>query len=365
MPKNPNQIKIRLGFFLTLGSTSKSKLLTMRWLFLFIPLILSFSACQSQEKETNNNKTSIFDWLSAREELVHLEIKGDLTHLFVDRHGTDHYHSAKITMNRGDSTKQMKIEIARRGVTRKKICDFPPIKLKFPKKTLAKQGLAKHNNYKLVTHCMEGEDDLVLKEYLTYKLFNQLSDNSFQVKLAKIRYLDDSGEVPDDTHYAFLIEDNKELASRLNGKILNAEKFKLTRVDKDQYKKMVLFQYMIGNTDWNLSKGHNIKWIQPKDSETPIPVPYDFDYCGLVNADYAVPHPQIPIRSVRERFLQWRGKNKEELLPVCDAFKSLKPNFFKTCMEFEYLNAATKEDMIAFLDSYFEEVEKEIRMQKS
>ena len=336
----------------------------MKWLSIFISLIL-FTTCQSEDKSITSNRASIFDWISAKEELVHLEINGNLEHLFVDRSQTDSYHPAMITIDRGDSTKQINIEIARRGVTRKKICDFPPIKLKFPKDTLKKQGFAKHNNYKLVTHCMDDENELVLKEYLVYKLFNQLSDKSFQVKLAKIRYVDDSKTMPADVHYGFLIEDNKELANRLNGKILNPQKFKINRVDKEQYKKMVLFQYMIGNTDWNLSKGHNIKWVQPKDSETPFPVPYDFDYCGLVNATYAVPHPQIPIKNVRQRFLQWRGKNKEELLPICEAFKAQKSSFMQICEIFEHLKPETKEDMITFLTSFFEGVDNELSSERS
>jgi len=331
----------------------------MKYGLLLLTVFLSFSACQSEKSTATNSGSSIFDWLSTEEDLVTLEIKGDLTHLFVDRHGDDHYHPAELKVVGKDSTHQFDLEISRRGVTRKKICDFPPIKLKFPKKNLTAQGLSKFNNYKLVTHCMEGEDNLVLKEYLIYKLFNQLSDKSFQVKLAKIRYIDESGEVPDDEHYGFLIEGNKELADRLAGKLIDPERYKITSVDKEQYKNMVLFQYMIGNTDWNLSKGHNIKWVQTAGSDVPSPVPYDFDYCGLVNAPYAVPHPQIPIKNVRERFLQWRGKDKTALLPICEKFKAQKAAFFQICQEFEDLDAATKEDMIGFLETFFEEVENE------
>jgi len=269
----------------------------MKYGLLLLTVFLSFSACQSEKSTATNSGSSIFDWLSTEEDLVTLEIKGDLTHLFVDRHGDDHYHPAELKVVGKDSTHQFDLEISRRGVTRKKICDFPPIKLKFPKKNLTAQGLSKFNNYKLVTHCMEGEDNLVLKEYLIYKLFNQLSDKSFQVKLAKIRYIDESGEVPDDEHYGFLIEGNKELADRLAGKLIDPERYKITSVDKE--------------------------------------------------------------KNVRERFLQWRGKDKTALLPICEKFKAQKAAFFQICQEFEDLDAATKEDMIGFLETFFEEVENE------
>ncbi len=329
----------------------------MKYGLILLTTFLCLAACQSEKTKPKNLQPSIFDWLSTKEDLITLEIKGDLKHLFVDRHGEDHYHPATLKVVREDSTHQFDLEISRRGVTRKKICDFPPIKLKFPKKTLAANGFSNLNNYKLVTHCMEGEDDYVLKEYLTYKLFNQLTDKSFQVKLAKIRYIDESGEVPDDEHYGFLIEGNKELAKRLDGKLIDPEKYKIARVDKEQYKNMVLFQYMIGNTDWNLSRGHNIKWVQTATSDVPSPIPYDFDYCGLVNAPYAIPHPQIPIKHVRERFLQWRGKNKTELIPICEKFKTQKAEFIQACQGFEDLDAASKADMISFLETFFEDVE--------
>lgn len=331
----------------------------MKWPLQIAVFLILFSVCQTTKDKPSDLSPSIFDWLSAEEDIVHLEIKGDLKHLFGDLHQEDHYHPANLQLERGDSLLQFEIEISRRGVTRRKICDFPPIKLKLPKDTLKSKGFSRFNNYKLVTHCLEEEGELVLKEYLTYKLFNHLTDKSFRVKLAKIRYLDDSDTVADEEHFGFLIEDNKELAKRLNGKLINPEKLKISRVDKEQYKNMVLFQYMIGNTDWNLSKGHNIKWVQPKDSEVPSPVPYDFDYCGLVNAPYAVPHPQIPIKNVRERFLQWRGKSKAALLPVYKDFKAQKADFINACEEFDDLEIEHKEDMIRFIESFFQEVEED------
>ena len=116
---------------------------------------------------------------------------------------------------------------------------------------------------------------------------------------------------------------------------------------------------MIGNTDWNISKGHNIKWVQAESSEVPTPIPYDFDYCGLVNASYAVPHPQIPIKNVRERYLQWPGKDKTVLKPILEDFKAQKVAFIEVCRSFEGLDEVTKADMIGFIETFFEEMEKE------
>lgn len=347
-----------LTISVSLTSIGKKEISKLCLYSIVIWYLVLFVACQSEEKEPiNNNEPSIFEWLN-EEEVINLELRGDLSHLLKESHTEDHYHPAQIFLERGESQLKLDIEIARRGVTRKRICDFPPIKLKFPKKVLREHGFSEFTTYKLVTHCLEFEKELVLKEYLVYKLFNQLTDKSFKVQLANTKYFDDSQNLHSNhTHFGFLIESNKELANRLEGKLVNPEKRKITTVDKEQYKNMVLFQYMIGNTDWNITKGHNIKWVQTAALNAPTPIPYDFDYCGLVDAPYAVPHPQLPIKNVRERLLQWRGKSTEELLPICEEFKTKKDHFIQLCNEIEDLDADTKKDVIAFIETFFKEVE--------
>ena len=56
---------------------------------------------------------------------------------------------------------------------------------------------------------------------------------------------------------------------------------------------------MIGNTDWSIARERNIVLLSL--DERQIPVPYDFDMSGLVNAGYAGPAPGLPIDDVRER----------------------------------------------------------------
>ena len=333
------------------------KMFTMKPLntLLFIALLLL--NCASEKTAQQNDFPSIFDWMTQNEQVIDLTIRGNLDHLFADKHDTDHFHPAHITIKSGNMEKAIDTRISRRGVTRRKICDFPPIKIKFDKNFLESNQLADFKSYKLVTHCKTGEEEIILKEYLTYKLFNQISESSFRVKLAKVTYVDEKGNLPEGKYFGFLIESNKEIADRLNGKLLDPAKSKITSVHKEQYKKMVVFQYMIGNTDWNLSKGHNIKWIKPKDRETPIPIPYDFDYCGLVNAHYAIPHPQLPINNVRERFLQFRGKDKSELLPVAENILINRAKLIQTIDNFPHLEETTKIDIKQFIESFFAQVE--------
>ena len=63
---------------------------------------------------------------------------------------------------------------------------------------------------------------------------------------------------------------------------------------------LALFQYLIGNTDWSALYGHNTVALQDA-NETLNVVPYDFDFSGLVDLSYAVPAPELSIRTVRRR----------------------------------------------------------------
>ena len=61
---------------------------------------------------------------------------------------------------------------------------------------------------------------------------------------------------------------------------------------------------MIGNTDWNLDKSHNIELIRPASGGAPIPVPYDFDWSGLIAPPYARPNQMLGIGSVKQRLFR-------------------------------------------------------------
>lgn len=120
-----------------------------------------------------------------------------------------------------------------------------------------------------------------------------------------------------------------------------------------------MFQYMIGNTDWNLTNGHNIKWIQQAALPSPTPIPYDFDFSGLVNAPHASPHPNMPIKSVRDRLLQWRGKTKTELREVAQKFMAEKESLYAIINNTDGLTSSHKSDMIEFLDEFYVEISSE------
>jgi hypothetical protein len=85
-----------------------------------------------------------------------------------------------------------------------------------------------------------------------------------------------------------LIESADKAAKRLNGKMLG-NITATPNVLQDTADLLVsLFQYMISNTDWSSMYQHNIKLMQRGKQDPLIPITYDFDMAGLVDAPYSV-----------------------------------------------------------------------------
>jgi hypothetical protein len=210
---------------------------------------------------------------------------------------------------------------------------------------------------KLVTPCQSDENaqQLVYKEYLAYQMYNELTPHSFKTQLVHITYLDKNCNMSSIEATGFLIEEVNEAAERMTAKLLQRHE-KIKYLNQDCYRLFAMFQYFIGITDWNLSKRHNIKLIRKHDSNGPIPVPYDFDYAGLVDAPYAIPHPQLPIENVRERYFMWRGKNFDGFEKIIEMFEDKKPVMLEKIENFSLLEKERKEEMINYIESFFQEL---------
>ena len=70
---------------------------------------------------------------------------------------------------------------------------------------------------KLVSGCFQNDygDQLVLKEYLVYKIYNLLTEKSFHVRLLDFSYEDENGKKKPTSQHAFLIEDRKRLPKEM------------------------------------------------------------------------------------------------------------------------------------------------------
>jgi hypothetical protein len=161
---------------------------------------------------------------------------------------------------------------------------------------------------KLVTHCRDRDsyEQNVLEEFLAYRIYNVLTEVSFQVQLVRITYVDSSEHDDPLTRLGFLIEDEDAMALRVDGTMLEVAAAPAEQFQQHQAGLMYVFQYSIGNTDWSMTHFHNVKVMRV--GMDYLPIPYDFDFSGLVDAPYAGPNQAIAhlLDNVRQRLFWGR-----------------------------------------------------------
>jgi hypothetical protein len=136
-------------------------------------------------------------------------------------------------------------------------------------------------------------------------VFNQITDRSFRARLARGTYVDSASGRTIATRAAMFIENEADLGRRLGGRIREELRGALFGdLEQEQLLWLMLFEYAIGNTDYSIYALHNMRIAQTR-TGTAIPLAYDFDFSGLVDAHYATPPPQLRMRNVRER--RFRG----------------------------------------------------------
>ncbi|MCJ7465747.1 MAG: hypothetical protein MUO53_03530, partial [Maribacter sp.] len=178
--------------------------------------------------------------------------------------------------------------IRARGNFRRKNCYFAPIKMKIDKNVSKGTLFEGNKSLKLVLPCLlqKNTNDNIVKEYMAYKLFEVISPYHFKTKMLAIDLEEQRNKktIPH-TIKGFFIEDDKKVAARHHGNVL--ERF-VHPLQQDAVASIqnAIFQYMIGNTDYSTAYQHNGKLLFI-DKRT-IPLPYDFDMAGLINASYSV-----------------------------------------------------------------------------
>lgn len=268
------------------------------------------------------------------------------------------------TLKYGDAGGQheLKVQIRKRGKFRcnPRNCTFPPLWVKFSRKQSRGTLFDGQDKLKMVNTCQirrTANQDYTLKEYLAYRLFNQLTDSSFRVRLMRITYKNTQKNGDSLTRFAFFIENEEELANRINAKIYNATNVHPEETERSFMNLVDVFQYMIGNTDYSVTEPHNMVIAGTDPFRPPLAIPYDFDWCGLVDAPYATPSPEIGIENVRQRVYMGFCRSEEELNASLDRFRDKREKLNSVINGFPYLSLKEKQRMNKYLDSFFKVIE--------
>jgi len=298
---------------------------------------------------------------------LRVTIEAPLTTLMKER-PKEEYLDGTFTFTGDDGAEQtIDLKMRTRGNYRwmEKHCDFSPIRLNFRKKQVADTEFAGQDKLKLVTHCQNNKrhyEQLVLREFLAYRIFQVMTNKSFGVRLLQVNYVDTEGAKPM-TKLAFAIEDDDDVAKRVGMKSLKTPDIRNEDLDRRQQNLVNVFQYLIGNTEFSLIKAepgkaccHNSDLMSATGGPPFTPLPYDFDFAGLVNAPYAEPNPRYDIRSVRHRLFRGLCRNNELLPDTIQQFLDKKDAVYAIIDELDMLTPRSRRNVTSYLNAFYNRI---------
>ena len=311
--------------------------------------------------------------LFASSDILEVTVEGPFDTLMDQRSEDDQYDGKFSYENAsGESvTLDVKLRVRGRFRAKKEVCDFAPLRLNFKKKQVDDTVFNGQDKLKLVTHCQNKDKEYeqqLLKEYMTYQFLSTLSENAFKTRLMRITYVDSEGKSKKRKRYGFVIEHQDDLAKRLGTKPANTANIMFDQLNQVQTNLLTVYSYFIGNTDFSAIRGpekeyccHNVELFLD-DANHYLPIPYDFDFSGMVNAPYAKPAASIGVRNVTTRVYRGLCSNNERLDDTLNLFLEAKENFYDLVADQKGLNRDHRNKMRGFLSGFYRVIEKESRV---
>lgn len=314
-----------------------------------------------------------FDPLFLGHDTLEVEFEGPFAMLARER-SDEEEHPGKFRYTEADGTPvEFDIQIRARGNWRRNpdICKIPPYRINFKKSQTDGTLFDKQDKLKLVTHCennSSGYEQAVVSEYLAYRIFNQLADASYRVRLLKVKYMYTDRDVEIDT-YGVFIEHDDRLGKRIDGEPIEIERVPVSSIRPPDLNIASVFQYFVGNTDFSPKATspeeeccHNQTLFTSEDGPY-YTVPYDFDQSGLVDADHAAPNPRFGLRSVRVRLYRGRCVNNELLPQTFARFNDQRDEIEALINNQSELDSGTRRNMLKYIESFYDTINNPKRTQ--
>lgn len=295
---------------------------------------------------------SIFDVMNYQE-VVDITIETDLDSIRARRRSKEELKTILSFQDAQGNLQRWEAKLSIRGKFRRVNCDVPPLRIDLKKSHLREAGLQEYDDFEIVTHCLDDDflaGELLLKEYLTYRLYNEITPFSYQTQLARITYKNPAtGE--EVQQWGIIIEDTAQLSDRIAAEEVEGVGFPIDTFNQSHLEVMALFQYMIGNTDWDLETSRNLKFFLKNDKL--IPIPYDFDFSDLVDAPYA----RRPNDSMRYddpgRYLG-PVEIVPEIVPTLRFYQSQRKAILKKVKKLKLLSFQSRKNTSNYLEEFFD-----------
>ena len=298
--------------------------------------------------------------LFASEEPLALTFIADFDAIRKDRSEDPKDRPARMVISSGDT---LEVELRPRGNFRRDPanCSFPPLRLDVKRRPAEGTVFEGQDKLKMVVPCRPEQsvyEQYVLLEYAIYQAYRVLTDLSFHVRLARMSFVDSGGGRAPFTAWGFLIEEDEVLAEHLGGTLVDIPEGAGVRphfLNPRQSTLNAVFQYMVGNSDWSDQALHNVKLVEGVGLV--LPVPYDFDFSGIVDARYATPDPLLGIRDVTVRIYRgwcFESVDREGLLAL---FREKRPAFQDAFRRVPGLEEERLRKALSYLDGFYEDIQ--------
>ena len=312
---------------------------------------------QARSKEADSRR------LFKEHEPLAFTLTADFKAINKDRNpeSTKRFPAVLVVEGEKGAARDIAVQLGTRGHFRlmARNCDFVPLRLDLPKEGTAGTAFEAQTSLKLGTHCRgdKAYENYTIREYLTYRLFNMLTPLSFRARLGRASYVDATSKKTVATRYSIFVEHENEVARRHGGRIVELPRIVFKDLDAPTLTRMMMFEYMVGNTDFSIWALHNVRIVQDP-ARRLYPVPYDFDLSGFVHAPYASPDPRIGIRSVLDRLYRGPCRTTDEFEAVASAFRAKRGDMLTLLDSMRDLEADAKSEAKEYLESFFRAIEK-------
>jgi hypothetical protein len=300
--------------------------------------------------------------LFAGEERLALTLSAPFADVFRNREDPEYQEAKLAYRDSAGSEVAVPLRVRVRGKSRAAMCDFPPLLLNFRTRELVGTVLEGEDRLKLVTHCESNAsyDQFLRLEYLSYRVWSLVSGTSLRARWVEVDYFDTGRERGLGMRPGILLEDEQRFAERHGLTIFEGPAVERAKYDAESLALLDVFQYFLGNTDWSAIAGpsggeccHNVVPYVRRDGVM-VPVPYDFDAAGLVNAPHALPNERLPIRDVRQRLYRGICRPADALAPVFARFKSQRGAILALFGEQAGLESKVAEGARRYAEAFYE-----------
>lgn len=344
------------------------------WLFIYCwrlcaPAVFLLSCLAMAQSDADS------DPLFASDDLLNARIIAPLTSIMFERDEVNDVPGTFQYLDTAGQSIDLDIGLRTRGNFRRQreTCAFAPLRLNF-KTSQAHETLFVHQDkLKLVTHCQDSNQyqGNLLREYLAYRVFNNLTDASFRVRLLRITYVDTDSKVRETVKYGFLIEQKDRLARRIGARAAQSLTMTVSKLQPAYTNLTSLFHYFLGDTDFSQVAAetddyccHNHALFSSEDGSY-FSIPYDFDMSGFVDAAYSDPSSQFDLRNPKSRWYRGWCTNNGQIPASVKVFDEKREEIFALINNFELLSRYQRKSLTYFVDRYYAYVETTKKIEKN